>query len=167
MCNTNTIQVKYKYIMKQTYKYNACTRNTEAVKVSLNAMYASQVEKKPGINSLNICDTTQKKENLGLSSTIFSTRHKNACNPMQYNFLASEKRNQQQTVQMWKGQLLNLSRLSLSGISPLNLCPNCMAIRAGPQSKKWSDQQITLNPTGSIHKKARKKKFDPKKVDFD
>ena len=39
--------------------------------------------------------------------------------------------------------------------------------RAGPQSKKWSDQQITLNPTGSIHKKARKKKFDPKKVDFD
>ena len=39
--------------------------------------------------------------------------------------------------------------------------------RAGPQSQKWSDQQITLNPTGSIHKKARKKKFDPKKVDFD
>ena len=42
-----------------------------------------------------------------------------------------------------------------------------MTIRAGPQSQKWSDQQITLNPTGSIHKKARKKKFDPKKVDFD
>ena len=39
--------------------------------------------------------------------------------------------------------------------------------RAGPQSKKWSDQQITVNPTGSIHKKAREKKFDPKKVDFD
>ena len=39
--------------------------------------------------------------------------------------------------------------------------------RAGPQSQKWSDQQITLNPTGSIHKKAREKKFDPKKVDFD
>ena len=38
---------------------------------------------------------------------------------------------------------------------------------AGPQSQKWSDQQITLNPTGSIHKKAREKKFDPKKVDFD
>ena len=40
-------------------------------------------------------------------------------------------------------------------------------IRAGPQSQKWSDQQITLNPTVSIHKKAREKKFDPKKVDFD
>ena len=39
--------------------------------------------------------------------------------------------------------------------------------RAGPQSQKWSDQQITVNPTGSIHKKARGKKFDPKKVDFD
>ena len=39
--------------------------------------------------------------------------------------------------------------------------------RAGPQSQKWSDQQITVNPTGSIHKKAREKKFDPKKVDFD
>ena len=42
-----------------------------------------------------------------------------------------------------------------------------LPIRAGPQSQKWSDQQITLNPTGSIHKKAREKKFDPKKVDFD
>ena len=42
-----------------------------------------------------------------------------------------------------------------------------LIIRAGPQSKKWSDQQITLNPTGSIHKKARGKKFDPKKVYFD
>ena len=42
-----------------------------------------------------------------------------------------------------------------------------LSSRAGPQSQKWSDQQITLNPTGSIHKKARKKKFDPKKVDFD
>ena len=44
---------------------------------------------------------------------------------------------------------------------------NSMNIRAGPQSQKWSDQQITLNPTGSIHKKAREKKFDPKKVYFD
>ena len=33
--------------------------------------------------------------------------------------------------------------------------------RAGPQSQKWSDQQITVNPTGSIHEKAREKKFDP------
>ena len=40
-------------------------------------------------------------------------------------------------------------------------------IRAGPQRQKWSDQQITVYPTGSIHKKAREKKFDPKKVDFD
>ena len=39
--------------------------------------------------------------------------------------------------------------------------------RAGPPSQKWSDQQIAVNPTGSIHKKAREKKFDPKKVDFD
>ena len=39
--------------------------------------------------------------------------------------------------------------------------------RAGPQSQKWSDQQITPDPTGSIHKKAREKKFDPKKIDFD
>ena len=39
--------------------------------------------------------------------------------------------------------------------------------RAGPQNKKWSDRQITENPTGSIHMEARKKKFDPKKVDFD
>ena len=38
---------------------------------------------------------------------------------------------------------------------------------AGPQSKNWSDQQNTSDPTGSIHKKARGKKFDPKKVDFD
>ena len=42
-----------------------------------------------------------------------------------------------------------------------------LSSRAGPQSQKWSDQQITVNPTGSIHKKARGKKFDPKKVDFD
>ena len=42
-----------------------------------------------------------------------------------------------------------------------------MDIRAGPQSKNWSDQQNTLDPTGSVHKKARGKKFDPKKVDFD
>ena len=39
--------------------------------------------------------------------------------------------------------------------------------RAGPPGQKWSDQQITVNPTGSIHKKARGKKFDPKKGDFD
>ena len=27
-----------------------------------------------------------------------------------------------------------------------------LPIRAGPQSQKWSDQQITLNPTGSDRK---------------
>ena len=42
-----------------------------------------------------------------------------------------------------------------------------LSTRAGPQNEKWSDRQITENPTGSIHKEARKKKFDPKKVDFD
>ena len=36
--------------------------------------------------------------------------------------------------------------------------------RAGPQSQKWSDQQITLNPTGSIHKKARGKSLTRKKL---
>ena len=36
--------------------------------------------------------------------------------------------------------------------------------RAGPQSKKWSDQQITLNATGSIHKKAREKSLTQKKL---
>ena len=39
--------------------------------------------------------------------------------------------------------------------------------RAGRGHEKWSDRQKTENPTGSIHKEARKKKFDPKKVDFD
>ena len=45
-------------------------------------------------------------------------------------------------------------------------CSNVTS-RVGPQSQNWSDQQNTLDPTGSIHKKARGKKFDPKKVDFD
>ena len=39
-----------------------------------------------------------------------------------------------------------------------------ITIRAGPQNEKWSDRQKTENPTGSIHKEARKKKFDPKKL---
>ena len=39
-----------------------------------------------------------------------------------------------------------------------------MDIRAGPQNKKWSNRQNTSDPTGSIHKKAGKKKFDPKKL---
>ena len=43
-------------------------------------------------------------------------------------------------------------------------CSKTMSTRAGPPSQKWSDQQITVNPTGSIHKKARGKKFDPKKL---
>ena len=49
----------------------------------------------------------------------------------------------------------------------VSLVVSIVATRAGPQSQKWSDQQITVNPTGSIHKKAREKKFDPKKVYFD
>ena len=49
----------------------------------------------------------------------------------------------------------------------LKMGQNYMGSRAGPQNEKWSDRQITENPTGSIHKEARKKKFDPKKVDFD
>ena len=28
---------------------------------------------------------------------------------------------------------------------------DCMYIRVGPQSQNWSDQQNTLDPTGSIH----------------
>ena len=42
-----------------------------------------------------------------------------------------------------------------------------LARLAGPQNEKWSNRQNTLDPTGSIHKKAGKNKFDPKKVDFD
>ena len=45
--------------------------------------------------------------------------------------------------------------------------PRGLNTRVGPQSQNWSDQQNTLDPTGSIYKKARGKKFDPKKVDFD
>ena len=30
--------------------------------------------------------------------------------------------------------------------------------RAGPQNEKWFNQQITLDPTGSIHKKAMEKR---------
>ena len=36
--------------------------------------------------------------------------------------------------------------------------------RAGPKSKKWSDQQKTLHPTASKHTKARRKKFNLKKI---
>ena len=42
-----------------------------------------------------------------------------------------------------------------------------LSSRAGPQNEKWFNQQITLDPTGSIHKNSQEKKFDPKKVDFD
>ena len=60
-----------------------------------------------------------------------------------------------------------LSNYCISAVTFFVLPSVTVVNRAGPQSKKWSDQHITLNPTGSIHKKARKKKFDPKKVDFD
>ena len=39
-------------------------------------------------------------------------------------------------------------------------------IRARPKNEKRPNRQITANLTGSVHKKARKKKFGPKKVDF-
>ena len=39
-----------------------------------------------------------------------------------------------------------------------NLNSLLLSSRAGPQSQKWLDQQITLDPTGSIHQKAREKK---------
>ena len=43
------------------------------------------------------------------------------------------------------------------GLSELPVCT-----RAKPQNEKLSERQITLNPTGSIHKKAKKKsKQDP------
>ena len=50
----------------------------------------------------------------------------------------------------WRGECIDLQSTALH-------------TRAGPQSKNWSDQQNTLDPTGSVHKKARGKKFDPKK----
>ena len=39
-----------------------------------------------------------------------------------------------------------------------------VGIRAGPQNEKWSDRQKTENPTGSIHKEARKKSLTQKKL---
>ena len=55
----------------------------------------------------------------------------------------------------------------LTGLEKIEVAATILVIRARPPSQKWSDQQITVNPTGSIHKKAREKKFDPKKVNFD
>ena len=39
-----------------------------------------------------------------------------------------------------------------------------METRVGPQVEKSSNLHITADSTGSIHKYARGKKFDPKKV---
>ena len=39
-----------------------------------------------------------------------------------------------------------------------------MEARVGPQDEKSSNLHITADSTGSIHKNARGKKFDPKKV---
>ena len=60
----------------------------------------------------------------------------------------------------------NLAKNSARGEKMTNMRYD-LPIRAGPQNEKWSDRQKTENPTGSIHKEVRKKKFDPKKVDFD
>ena len=46
----------------------------------------------------------------------------------------------------------------------LKMGQNYMGSRAGPQNEKWSDRQITENPTGSIHKEARKKSLTQKKL---
>ena len=40
---------------------------------------------------------------------------------------------------------------------------DCISNRAGPQNEKWSNQQKTENPTGSIHQDARKKSLAQKK----
>ena len=40
----------------------------------------------------------------------------------------------------------------------------CISTRVGPQVEKSSNLHITADSTGSIHKNARGKKFDPKKV---
>ena len=37
-------------------------------------------------------------------------------------------------------------------------------IRAGPQNEKWSNRQNTLDPAGSVHKKARRKKLAHEKL---
>ena len=58
MYNTIQKQLKVSHDLRKTVHY------------SINAMDASRVEKKLGINSLNICDTTQKKGDLGLSQQI-------------------------------------------------------------------------------------------------
>ena len=44
--------------------------------------------------------------------------------------------------------------------------PHCTDLfpRVGPQVEKSSNLHITADSTGSIHKNARGKKFDPKKV---
>ena len=39
-----------------------------------------------------------------------------------------------------------------------------MSSRVGPQDENSSNLHITADSTGSIHKNAREKKFDPKKV---
>ena len=41
---------------------------------------------------------------------------------------------------------------------------NDVGTRVGPQVEKSSNLHITADSTGSIHKNAREKKFDPKKV---
>ena len=42
--------------------------------------------------------------------------------------------------------------------------PSVKEVRVGPQYEKSSNLYITADSTGSIHKNARGKKFDPKKV---
>ena len=51
--------------------------------------------------------------------------------------------------------------------APLNFSTGSNGqFRAGPRNEKWSNWQNTSDPAGSAHKKARRKKFGPWKVDF-
>ena len=45
----------------------------------------------------------------------------------------------------------------------ITMMAGTMYIRVGPQVEKSSNLHITADSTGSIHKNARGKKFDPKK----
>ena len=57
--------------------------------------------------------------------------------------------------------------VAMAGAGVASVFASGMVGRAGPQNEKWSNRQNTWDPTGSMHKKAGEKKFDPKKVDFD
>ena len=49
-------------------------------------------------------------------------------------------------------------------LSPHDMTASKLPNRVGPHVEKSSNLHITADSTGSIHKNARGKKFDPKKV---